>query len=64
MAQYLIGQGTLTIECLFPKGVDGLVNTRVLVGTWRNNLSPVVAALNLGQSGRTITTLVLIGYLA
>jgi hypothetical protein len=32
--------------------------------TWRNNLSPVVAALNCGQSRRTKTTLVFIWDLA
>ncbi len=48
---------------LFPKE-DGLVNTGISLGTWRNTLSSVVAALNCAQSERTITALVFIGDLA
>ena len=58
-----MGQGTLTTVCLFPKG-DGLVKTSVSIGIGRNNLSPVVAALNCGQLGRTIKALVFSGDLA
>jgi hypothetical protein len=58
-----MGQGILTIVCLFSKG-DGLVKTGVSIGTWRNNVSPVVATLNCGQLGRTMKALVLNGDLA
>jgi len=48
------------MACLFPKR-NGLVNTKISIGTWRSNQRPIVDALNYDQSGRTITTLVFIG---